>query len=102
LNANYNLLNIRDANLNTVYSQSFSLTDVDRTCTGFTVSVDGPTASLVVDGRTGTSLPAQYGSSIQVRMRSAATFDETVYTGFYISKGGTGVATPWFILTKPS
>jgi hypothetical protein len=103
LNSNYNLTAVRDANLSTVYSQSFSLTDVDTSCTGFTVSVDGPTASLIVDGSSGNNLSARYGSSITVRMTSSSNFDETVYTGFYITRGGSTVVNQsWFIVTKES
>jgi hypothetical protein len=103
LNVNYNLVNIRDANLSTTYTQAFSLSDVDSSCTGFTVSVDGPTATVTVDGVTGKSVSARAGSNITVRMVSSPLFDEAVYTGFYIVRGGSNVvAQSWFIVTRPS
>jgi len=101
LNANYNLLNVRNANLNTTYTQTFTLNDVDNGCTGFTVKVDGPTASLIVGGVSGNNLPAQKGSVITVRMKSSPEYDRGVSTGFYITRNGSNsVAQSWFIITK--
>lgn len=101
LNANYNLLNVSDADRSTTYSQSFTLTDVDASCTGFTVSVTGATAYLTVDGVTGNNLPANYGSNITVFMTSSDSYDTTVSTTFQISRGGSAVvSSSWFITTK--
>lgn len=106
LNANYNLINVRDANLNTTYTQSFVLNDVDDGCTGFTVEVEGPTASLVVDGNatnpgSNRSLDAQKGSNITVRMRSSSSYDQIEYATFRIKRNGvTNVSSSWFIVTK--
>lgn len=108
LNANYNLINVRDANLNTTYTQSFVLNDVDDGCTGFTVEVEGPTASLVVDGNatnvgSNRSLNAQKGSNITVRMRSSSLYDQIEYATFRIKRNGvTNVSSSWFIVTKES
>jgi hypothetical protein len=66
------------------------------------VSVAGD-ATLVVDGRSGNGLSAQYGSSITVSMRSSSSFDTTVYGSLSISRSGsTSVSQGWFIVTRES
>lgn len=102
-NANYNLVSVRNADLGRFYSQSFSLTDVDRSCTGFTVSASSTgTTYVVVDGRTGNNLPARYGSSITVVMGSSSQLNTTIYGSFSISGPGGGVSQSWFIETRAS
>jgi hypothetical protein len=101
LSANYNLTNVNNASRSTTYSQSFTLTDVDNSCSGFTVAVDGATAYLRVDGVTGNNLSAQYGSSITVFMTSSSSYGSLVTTGFYIRRGGsTVVVQNWAITTE--
>lgn len=104
--SNYNVLNVTNANLNTVYSQSFRLSDVDSSCSGYSVSVSSSgsgSVSLTVDGVSGNNLPARPGSNITVSTRSSSSFDSVVYGQLIISRGGVAqVNQGWFVETRAS